>query len=610
MASNEPTQRQLGRRWKAGTLFAVLALALGMIWTVTLGRRDSGPRGPDPAGVWDVIIVGTEPEGIAAAIAASESGARTLLVSQDAQVGGLFVLGELNVLDLRTQPFNYQQGFFERWWEAVGGGHAFDVERAQTAFEQFLEGARVSVKTQQQGITPIIEAGAVVGVLAGEVSYRARQVIDATADMDLATQAGAKYSVGFESIGLAERMADTLVFRVAGIDWQALRLGVRQRGAAYASEDNWVVWGHFGGYPAAYQPSEVGTRLRGLNIGRQDDGSVLINALLIYDIDPFDVTDRANGHARAAREATRVVKYLAAELPGFTEARLAGVAPELYVRESRHLHALCTLTVDDVLDNKVTATDVAAGGYPLDVQTLTPHDNGYVFGAPDIYGVSLCVSVPQDVHGIWVVGSAAGFDPIAASSARVVPFGMALGEAVGVASARAARAGLRPDELVNNEVLVGEVRETLIKRGAYLPEVAARRPVGPVGSPHYLAYRKLLSRGLAVGGYSNDPQLDQPVQAVSYLYLLSNIATRFDGRSDVSAMLSQRFPTLEGPLTRAVATQLTIATYCYLHDCDSETTMVDRLSDHFPETTGATLTRGEMYSFGTIVIDEVLSESD
>lgn len=595
-------RNESGARRKAVVLAVILLLGGALAWAVIRGRSERGPRGPDAAGVWDVIVVGSEPESIAAAVAASESGARTLLITEDARLGGLFVLGELNVLDLRTQPFDYQQGFFERWWEAVGRGHAFDVERAEVAFGRFLKEARVTVQLNEHGITPVLEAEAVIGIQAGEAAYPARQVIDATADMDFASRAGAAYSVGFESLGLTERMADTLVFRVAGVDWQALRRGVRERGATYASEDDRVVWGHFGGYPAAYQPTEDGIRLRGLNIGRQDDGSVLINALLIYGIDPFDGASRASGRERAALEASRIVDYLALELPGFGSARLAGVAPGLYIRESRHLRALCTLTVDDVLDNRVTLSDVAAGGYPLDVQTLTPHDDGYVYGAPNIYGVSLCVTVPQHLRGLWVVGKAAGYDPIAASSARVVPFGMALGEAVGVAAATAARAGLQPDELVTDEALISDVREILSDRGAYLPEVAAREPVGPVGHPHYAAYRLLLSRGLAVGGYSNDPRLDQPVQAISYLYLLSNIATRFHGQPELGDMLLHRFPSTEGPLTREVAVRLTLAALCAMRACASESEELGLIRDYLPETSGPVLTRGEMYAFGALVI--------
>ena len=89
----------------------------------------------------------------------------------------------------------------------------------------------------------------------------------------------------------------------------------------------------------------------------------------------------------------------------------------------------------------VRPDDVVAGNYPLDVQTPTPADDGYVYGVPDVYGARLCVALPEGPDNLWVVGKTAGYDPLAAASARVVPFGMALGEAVGVAAAGAAPSG-------------------------------------------------------------------------------------------------------------------------------------------------------------------------
>lgn len=539
-----------------GRLAYVGALALLVFLLVVLIAVAPRLAGQGP---WDVIVVGSEPEGVAAAVAAAESGARTLLVTQDRRIGGLFVLGEMNVLDLRTQPFDYQLGLFGRWWELVGRRHSFDVERAERAFEELLAEARVTVLRGAGTVAPVLAEGAVVGVSADGEELAAKSVIDATADMYLAAAAGAPHTLGFESVGLDARMVDTLVFRIDGVDWRALRLGIRERNPGYAAEDDWVAWGHFGGYPAAYRAQEEGLRLRGLNLGRQEDGSLLVNALLVHGGDLHDQGRVAEAMARASAEAARIVDYLAKDLPGFEDARLAGVAERLYVRESRHLQAECMLSVDDVLDNRVGPLDIAAGGYPLDVQPLTPHDSGYVFGVPDIYGVPLCVTVPLEVDGLWVVGKAAGFDPIAASSARVVPLGMAVAEATGVAAALAARGGTAPRALVSDETALREVRRRLEVRGAVLPVAADRDPVGPFEHEHYGAYRFLLRYGLAVGGYANDPGLGDPVQALSYAYLLSNVGARVLGDPELGDRLLAEFPRLEGPLTAEVAEAITRA---------------------------------------------------
>ena len=548
---------------------------------------------------YDIIIVGSEPEGVAAATAAAEEGARTLLVTRDPRVGGLFVMGEMNSLDLRTKPELYQRGLFLEWWTRVGGGHAFDVKRAEEAFEALLSEAGVTVKRNVGELSPLMEDGRVTGVAVDEESFNAKSVIDATADADLSAAAGAAYTVGFASLGLDERMADTLVFRIEGVDWARLTRGVEARGKTYAEVDSRVAWGHFGGFPAAYEAQEPGLRLRGLNLGRQDDGSVLVNALLIYDVDFTDPESVTEGYARAALEAPRVVDYLRA-LPGFERARFGGVAEKLYIRDSRHVTARCTLTTDDVFDNRVTHEDVAAGGYPLDVQTLTPHDNGYVYGTPEIYGARLCMNVPEGVDGLWVVGKAAGYDPLAASSARVVPFGMAVGEAVGVAAARAAALGVSPEDAADNPFFVAGVRLRLLERGAYLPPVQTRASLGPVHHPYYSSYRLLLSRGLALGGYGNEPKLDETVPALGYIYLLSNIGGRFLGDLELGKHLVSTYQVGAEPLTPDLALAVTHDAACRLGVCTERSWSALKARGLAPEdfSPAGTLTRGEMYALG------------
>ncbi len=571
------------------------SLALGHAQSEADVQGENGAASAD----YDVIVVGSEPEGVTAAVAAAQEGARTLLVTEDTKVGGLFVLGQMNSLDLRTQPTLYQQGLFLDWWARVGRGASFDVREAESAFVAMLGEAGVSLRLDAD-VEPVLAAGRVTGVTADGDTLGAPQVIDATAEADLAARAGAPYSLGFSSLGLDERMADTLVFRIDGVDWEALKRGVRSRGKAYAVVDDSVAWGHFGGYPAAYAPQGAGLRLRGLNLGKQADGSVLVNALLIYDVDPFDPASVADGYERARLEAPRIIDYLKAELPGFENARFGGVAERLYIRETRHVETRCTLSVDDVLGNVVTDEDVVAGGYPLDVQTLTPFDSGYVYGTPEVYGARLCVAVPLGPDNLWVVGKAAGYDPLAASSARVVPFGMALGEAVGVAAARAAERGVSPAAFADDEGAVQALRERLEARGAYLAEVKARAPSGPTSHEFFGAYRLLRGRGLALGGYENEPNLSAEMSARGYLYLLSNVGQRFLGNRALGQTLIATFGDASGALTPGLALEMTARAACEVGLCAEPSWSrygfsAERFSDQ------DTLTRGEAYALAAWV---------
>jgi len=566
-------------RFAPGPAVAAI-LALGWLALGAPAAAQNAVDAPSPgvpaaggAQTVDVLVLGSQPEAIMAAVAAAQQGAHTALLTTATHLGGLFVQGELNVLDLRTQPHLYQRGLFLRWWRRVGERPAFDVGAAERAFEAMLSQAGVEVIRGAAEPVPLLDAdGRLLGARAGVRTLLAKQVIDGQADGRFAAAAGAPFTLGWASLGVQQRMADTLVFALKGVDWGALTRAVGARGGAYAEVRDNVVWGPFGGYPAAYRPQRSGLRMRGLNLGKESDGTVLVNALLVYGVDPLDASSRAAGRQRAADEAPSVVRYLAAGIPGFEHARLQNVAPKLYVRESRHLEAQCVLHVGDVLDNRVTASDVAAGGYPLDVQSLSEHDTGFVFGTPEVYGARLCMSVAPSPAPLWVVGKTAGFDPIAFASARVVPFGMALAEAVGVAAARGAALGLDPAALASNAEQVQAVRATLADRGAYLPSVETRAPVGPVGSPYYDAYRLLLSRGLAVGGYDNDPHLGKPVTQQSFLYLLSNVAQRFFGDARAGPTLVARYGVSATPLRPAIALSAAYDAACLLGSCPAEPT--------------------------------------
>ncbi len=560
----------------------------------------------------DVVVFGSEPEAIVAAIAAAEEGARTLLITEDERLGGLFVLGELNMLDLRTQPHDYQLGLFDRWWRLVGRGKAFDVPRAERAFETMLADAGVVVWRGVRDVRPTHDGlGTMTGVSVVDldVEVRAHQVIDGSADADLAAAAGAAFDVGWQGFGVDQRMADTLVFRVSGVDWDSLQSVAELRGHGYATARGDVAWGAFGGAPLAYQPVEPGLRLRGLNLGRQDDGTVLVNALLVYGVDPFEEASRADGMERAAKEAPRIVAYLAQHVPGFERAAFAGVADRLYVRETRHLQAQCVLSAEDVFANRVTHLDVAAGGYPLDAQSFTPHDNGIAFGVPEMYGGRLCMLLPQDLSNLWVVGRSAGYDPVAFTSARVVPFGMAMAEAAGVAAARATRLGARAGAVASLPDHVTAVRARLAERGAYLPSVRPRAPIGPTGDPGYDDFLLLASRGLAGAGYDNDPRLDEPVSAASLAYMLQHVATRFYQRHDVGARVVDAAHRATGghlaaPLTAEVAASITYEAACALALCPEATSWTALAGAQLvssPTAPSGVLTRAEMYGVAAAV---------
>ena len=89
---------------------------------------------------YDVIVVGTDPEGIAAAISSARSGAKTLLLGKEDSLGGLFTLGMLNTIDMNRSESGelLTRGVFNEFFIKIGSKDSFDIEKAKNVFEEMV----------------------------------------------------------------------------------------------------------------------------------------------------------------------------------------------------------------------------------------------------------------------------------------------------------------------------------------------------------------------------------------------------------------------------------------------------------------------------------------
>ncbi len=463
---------------------------------------------------YDLLVYGATPQGVAAAVAGAQEGLKVLLLEPGRGVGGVLTQGWLATLDLaKDREGLLQGGLFREFYRRIGQEASFDVGQAERALRAMLKEAGVEVALEAPLDRLEVEEGRVLALATPQGTYQAPYVVDATDTAELAFRAGAAFTLGREDTGLDGRnMAATLVFRLEGVPWGPLFLAlnyegqVRRTGAGAWGRSGWG----FGELVKGYTPSDP-TRyaLRGLNLARQDDGSLLVNALLLFGVDGTDPLALERLRAEAALEAERVVDYLRQKDPlVFGSARLAGVAPSLYIRESRHLVALYRLRAEEVLLGKTFPDAVALGGYPLDGQAYYPGETPYLLGTPAPYGVPFRALVPRGFQNLLVVSQAAGYDSVAAFSARVVPLQMALGEAAGVAAAflrKAPQAGLLRAPLEDFPALAQSasgmeaLRRRLLERGARL--ASPEKGVGEEDKRGYREAVSLLRRGLFAGPY-------------------------------------------------------------------------------------------------------------
>ena len=572
---------------------------------------------------YDVIVVGSDPEGIAAALSAARNGMKTLLLSKDSTPGGLYTLGALNFIDVpETRDSTLLVGgIYEEFVNAVGGS-GFDIVNAANVFNDMLTAEdNLTVRYGAKFQEPVMNGNTITGVTVLEegdmlVTYNAPYIIDATQDGDVAAAAGAPYTYAGEDIGERDReMGVTLVFRVSGVNWDSMcryltiKRGIGEifnKSTSMGVSGN-TAWG-FSDEGYAYEPSDEAMRLRGFNMAKQDNGDVLVNALLIFDVDPLDEASREEGIARAKAELENIIPYLQDEFWGFGDCELAGTAEDLYVRESRHITCEYNLTIDDVLENRDQDDRIAVTSYPVDVQPTKTQTYGTVVGYPDQYAVGYKSLVPQDVDGLLVVGRAAGYTSLAAGSARIVPTGMACGEAAGVAVAVAKAQSATPRDLVDDAAAIAEIQEKLTAQGAKLDHTQTHEEV--MDHWAYPGVKVLRSLGVLDGGYDNNYYLDDTITMNRYQNMVNNAVKKAGFALSEKIYVNEEIPARQiiGTMARAVielegADKLADDNDVYMNALKERGIMTDELAEYFtdmeaaPNAGAVTLLTARFYSY-------------
>jgi hypothetical protein len=428
----------------------------------------------------DVLVIGGSPGGVAAAIGAARSGATVVLAEDDQRLGGVIASAWLTTFDMNMSPDGQHltRGVFLETYRQLGV--SFDPDEAARVFGRAV--------VHEPGIRTMLDSTLIRLIMEGRrvagaefydrrwrrlTEVRAKQVIDATDDGDVAAAAGASWIVGRAGYRADERLmqAATLIFRVGGVDWQAVATDVT-RHAELAGLQSWGVNGRAAwGYAedaTRYEPSDPNVLLYPLNLAQQRDGSVLINALNVTDTNGLDPDSTATGMRKGVAELPRIIAFLRQTIPGFEQAYLLDHAPSLYVRETRHVAGLYTLQVEDILTQQLFDDRVAVASYPIDIHAYyAGWTNPY---RPDakIYTIPFRAIVPHGVDNLLMASRAFSATSEAHGSARVIPTTMALGQAAGVAAALCARRGCTPREVAGDWTLLYAVQRALIGQGAYL----------------------------------------------------------------------------------------------------------------------------------------------
>ena len=492
---------------------------------------------------FDLIVFGAEPEGIATAIASSRLGLKTLLVEDKDGPGGLFTYGMLNTIDMNTGTNGeiLNGGIFKEFYEKIGNKNTFDVNNVKKVLNDMIN-AEKNLKTMYKvkEIEVIIDdpelslkSGEVLGedeyrtikyVMIDGKKYEALNYIDCTEDADITVAAGAKYTIGWEDINEKNRsMSATLVIRMENVDWKAMTDYIDKNKTSSSGYNDEAIWA-FGEITQKYVPTQPHMRLKALNIGKQDDGSILINSLQIMDVDTLDETQKELAYKKSKKEAESFAKFLIENVPGFENAKFGGVADELYVRETRHIVGEQKLTVEDILLSKRSSKDVAMGSYAIDVQTTSIYDWGYIIANPKQYFIPFGCIIPKGYSNLLTCSRCASYSSIAAGSARVVPTGMSLGEAGAVASLLSKQRNINFQEIYKNTNYMTDLQDKIKLTGGIISKES--KPILEKTNKNYSKIIEMCEKGILSLGYDNKFDSERIMYETEFIVLVKTYLKR------------------------------------------------------------------------------------
>lgn len=425
-------------------------------------------------GEYDVVVLGGGPAGIAAAAAAGALGRRTLLVERYGFLGGMgTAAGVTNFCGLFANVHGaitpVVHGVADDLIARIGrlGGlnapHvvlgktkalAYDTAAYKCAADDLLAAARVDILFHALGAGVSAGANGVIEALlvetkSGRRAVRGEIFIDCSGDGDLAFWAGAAMEHG------EDMLYPTAMFRVSGVDpdaageaWRTvpeLMAQAQRRGRTFPRQGAIV--------RPQRNPTEWRvnvTQLAGAN-GRALDG--------------VDAAELSAGEIEGRRQIRDFFAFLRDEVPGFAEAYIVDIPPQIGVRETRRLRGVYRLTEEDVLGCASFADTIGVNGWPVE-----EHVAGDVHWRwPDIPGSRGFNHLPYrmllapDVPNLLVAGRCASMTHGAQSAARVSGACFVMGHAAGTAAHHALSGNAAP-----SDVAVDALQRTLEENGAYL----------------------------------------------------------------------------------------------------------------------------------------------
>ena len=423
-------------------------------------------------GEFEVVVLGGGPAGIAAAVAAARAGRATALVERYGFLGGAGTAAGLsNFCGLHAKVHGEHRQVVHgiadellarlRSMSGLAVPHmlfqgriqaqAYDISAYKIAADALLVEAKAVLFFHALAVGATPEA-LLLETKSGRAALRGQVFIDCSGDGDLAAWRGAPFEVGDGRGGM---LYPSTMYRIAGVDaaaagraWERipeLMAEAERQGRRFPRKK-----------PIVRPQPHPGEWRANLTQIRNPDGSA---------VSGIDAAQLSYGELEGRRQCWDTFQFIRSVTPGFDQAYIVEIAPQIGIRETRRVRGEYLLTEDDILDCADFADAVGVNGWPVEAHVAGNVDFRFQRGARGYNQLPYRMLLPQGVDNLLVAGRCASMTHDAQSAARVSGPCFAMGQAAGLAAHLALRAGTAP-----HRIAVSSLQEALRREGAWLGE--------------------------------------------------------------------------------------------------------------------------------------------